>query len=71
LNEARQSLEAAAAQLPTDATVLEHLADIYLALGLAEDADAAYRQVLALDPENEGVRGKLLAPPGSGDSQRK
>jgi tetratricopeptide (TPR) repeat protein len=60
LSDARQAIEAAAARLPTDATVLEHLADIYLALGLAEQAGATYRQVLELDPENEAVRQKLI-----------
>jgi tetratricopeptide (TPR) repeat protein len=66
LDDARLAIEAAAAKLPTDTTVLEHLADIYLALGDAEKAAVTYRRVLDLDAENDMVRQKLSTLPEAG-----
>ena len=48
-------LELAVAGMPEDPTILEHLGDLYKALGRAEDALAAYKKALAsgdaMDPE--------------------
>ena len=59
---ARDQLERAAGLLPTDATILEHLGDVYRALGDDGRAGAAYQKALGLESENaEAVRRKLAA----------
>ncbi|HVR29442.1 MAG TPA: tetratricopeptide repeat protein [Thermoanaerobaculia bacterium] len=60
LSEARHHLEEAARLLPEDATILEHLGDLYVALDIPEKARELYRRALAMDDENvEGLRRKL------------
>lgn len=63
-SEARGELEAAAALLPMDALVLEHLGDLYIELQLPDKASAAYDRALKQSPDNENIRKKLqqLAP---------
>jgi tetratricopeptide (TPR) repeat protein len=63
-SEARGELETAAALLPKDALVLEHLGDLYLKLELLDKASAIYGRALELSPDNEQLRKKLqqLAP---------
>ncbi|MEE2776154.1 MAG: tetratricopeptide repeat protein, partial [Acidobacteriota bacterium] len=57
---ARDSLEYAARLLPEDATILEHLGDLYVALEFPEKARELYRRAVARNDENvEGVRRKL------------
>jgi CubicO group peptidase (beta-lactamase class C family) len=56
---ALQVLEANAAFYPEDASVFDTLGEVYLMLGRIEDAIAAYRQSLALDPANENARRML------------
>ena len=56
--EARGHLEWAARLVPGDATILEHLGDLYLALKDVERARASYQQALDLgddDPGDEDV----------------
>jgi tetratricopeptide (TPR) repeat protein len=58
--EARTLLERASQLLPGDATVYEHLGDVYLALGQQAQAVDVYRRSLALGEQNaEAVRRKL------------
>jgi tetratricopeptide (TPR) repeat protein len=58
--EARRHLEEAARLLPEDATILEHLGDLYVALEIPEKAREIYRRALAMDDENvEGLKRKL------------
>lgn len=60
LTEARRHLEEAARLLPEDATILEHLGDLYVALEIPEKAREIYRRALDMDDENvEGLRRKL------------
>ncbi|SHI58005.1 Tetratricopeptide repeat-containing protein [Malonomonas rubra DSM 5091] len=61
--ESRQQLEEATSLLPEDPVILEHLGDLYRALMLWEDAAAAYRKSLELDPLAVGVEEKLEALP--------
>lgn len=55
---ALESIQAAIAFLPGDPTLLDHLGDIHFALGDAEAAADAWRDSLAADPSNAGVRAK-------------
>ena len=55
---ALESIQAAIAFLPGDPTLLDHLGDIHFALGNAEAAADAWRDSLAADPSNAGVRAK-------------
>jgi tetratricopeptide (TPR) repeat protein len=60
LSEARHHLEEAARLVPEDATVLEHLGDLYVALEIPDKAREIYRRALAMDDDNvEGLRRKL------------
>jgi Flp pilus assembly protein TadD len=60
LNEARHHLEEAARLMPEDATILEHLGDLYVALEIPDKARELYRRALAIDDDNvEGLRRKL------------
>jgi tetratricopeptide (TPR) repeat protein len=60
LNEARHHLEEAARIMPEDATILEHLGDLYVALPIPDKAREIYRRALAMDDDNvEGLRRKL------------
>lgn len=61
--EGRQPLEKASQMQPDDLVVLEHLGDLYQALGLWSQAADAYRQILELDPLAEGISEKLEALP--------
>ena len=63
---ARILLERAARLIPDDATVSEHLGDVYASLGVPHKARESYRRALRLDGANkETVRQKLddLAQP--------
>ena len=43
-----------------DATILEHLGDVYVALDIPQKAKELYTRALAIDDENvEGIRRKL------------
>lgn len=59
--EARTHLERAAELVPGDATVLEHLGDVYVALGELDLAKRTYEMVLQIDDEEnvDQVRAKL------------
>lgn len=60
LEQAREPLERAAREFPFDATVLEHLGDLYDKLGEKESAERAWRRALAAEPENPAtIRAKL------------
>ena len=60
LSEARHHLEEAARLIPEDATILEHLGDLYVALEIPDKARELYRRALAMDDDNvEGLRRKL------------
>jgi len=61
--ESREQLEEATSLLPEDPVILEHLGDLYRALTLWEQAGAAYRKSLGLDPLAAGVQEKLDALP--------
>ena len=46
--------------MPEDATILEHLGDLYVALEIPDKARETYRRALAMDDDNvEGLRRKL------------
>ncbi len=57
--ESRAKLEEAGRLHPDDPVITEHLGDLYMAMKLWDQAAAAYRKVLELDPEAEGVAEKL------------
>ncbi|HEY5674552.1 MAG TPA: tetratricopeptide repeat protein [Malonomonas sp.] len=57
--ESREQLEKASVLQPDDPVILEHLGDLYQALTLWDDAADAYRKVLDIDPQAEGVAEKL------------
>jgi tetratricopeptide (TPR) repeat protein len=59
LGPARIALEQAAAEMSSDPVVLEHLGDIYRALGLAGDALQAYQRALKFDPANLELQQRL------------
>jgi len=59
LQEARQSLEEAVQGLAADPVVLEHLGDVYRALGLKDQAADMYSRALKAAPETSGLREKL------------
>jgi tetratricopeptide (TPR) repeat protein len=52
--EARTELERAA-ELEEDATIFEHLGDVYRALGETEAARGAYRRALELEADDEAT----------------
>ncbi len=52
-------LEANARFYPEDAYVFDTLGEVYLMAGMIEDAIAAYRRSLELDPTNENARRRL------------
>ena len=59
-SEARHHLEEAARLMPSDATILEHLGDLYVALEIPDKARETYRRALAIDDDNvEGLKRKL------------
>lgn len=63
--EAREPLERAAREFPSDPTVLEHLGDLYERLGDRERALAAWRRALEAEPENpEALRSKIRGGAG-------
>lgn len=64
LDEARQELENAVALLAEDMLVLEHLADVYAASGMIEQAIKAYSTILNKNPDNSAVAEKLKALQG-------
>ena len=60
VDEALEPLERAAADLPRDPTVLEHLGDVYHRLGDAERAVRAWNRALEADPSSaEQLRAKI------------
>ncbi|MEW5702370.1 MAG: tetratricopeptide repeat protein [Candidatus Zixiibacteriota bacterium] len=59
LKEAEIELRKALEVLQSDPTIHEHLGDILAALGRHEDALAAWRRALELDPTSESVKRKL------------
>ncbi len=65
---AREPLEQAAASIPGDPVILEHLGDLYEKLGLAESALASWRSALASDPtSHEQLEAKIAALDDGGD----
>lgn len=56
---ARSELEKATSLLPDDPVVMEHLADVYLAMELRQKAIATYKRALEIDPENKKLEQKL------------
>ena len=64
-DQARIYLERAAGLVPDDATICEHLGDVYAAVGDTQKARVVYRQALDLGGENAGaVEVKLRGLPG-------
>jgi tetratricopeptide (TPR) repeat protein len=64
-HDARAPLERAAKELPNDATVFDHLGDLYSRLQDPTAARAAWRQALGAAPENsEAIQRKLDAQGG-------
>jgi Flp pilus assembly protein TadD len=59
LEEARRELEKAAELLADDPVVLEHLGDVYRALGLNDRARTTYNRAIELAPDAASVREKL------------
>ena len=59
--EARQSLEKAVSLLPTDATLRDHLGDVYLSLNLKQQAVEQWQKSLELDPGKEMIQEKIDA----------
>jgi tetratricopeptide (TPR) repeat protein len=59
LNEALTQIKKALTIIKDDATVLEHLGDIQMALGNKDKARSAWQEALRVDPKNEKVKAKL------------
>ncbi len=55
----RVHLERAITMQPDDQVILEHLGDLYQQMELYAEAIQAYRGILAIDPEAQGVEEKL------------
>lgn len=60
---ARQTLQRAVEQQPSDAVIYEHLGDVYDALGNADAARRWWTEALKRDSTRQSVRTKLNAPP--------
>jgi tetratricopeptide (TPR) repeat protein len=58
-HDSRDVLEEAAALLPDDPHIVDHLGDVYSALEMWAEAKKAYQRVRELDAEFEGVEEKL------------
>jgi Flp pilus assembly protein TadD len=58
-NDALTQINKALTLIKDDATVLEHLGDIQMALGNADEARNAWQAALRVDPKNEKVKAKL------------
>jgi tetratricopeptide (TPR) repeat protein len=58
-NDALTEIQKALTLIKDDATVLEHLGDIQMALGNADEARNAWQASLRVDPKNEKVKAKL------------
>ena len=56
-------LKIAVEAMPSDPIVLQHLGDIYAAMGKNQEARDIYEKVLEISPEEKGVREKLLRLP--------
>ncbi|HHS12858.1 MAG TPA: tetratricopeptide repeat protein [bacterium] len=59
LEKARFYIEKANALMKENPEVLDHLGDVYRAMGLDAEAANAWRKALEFDPENETIRAKL------------
>ena len=70
--EAREPLEAAARELPSDAVVLEHLGDLYERRGQNELAISAWGQALDNDPEDRAkIEAKIALLTGPAGVERR
>jgi uncharacterized protein HemY len=54
-----QELRRAVALVPDDPIIVEHLGDIYFDLKMFREAQEAWERSLQLQPESQGVDGKL------------
>jgi tetratricopeptide (TPR) repeat protein len=68
--EARAPLERAAREYPRDATVQEHLGDLYERLGMLDDAVQAWRMALTNECEDEGRLRTKIGRHSSGAENR-
>lgn len=59
LDSALVELKKAVTIMGNDATIYEHLGDVYRAMGNAKEAEASYRHALELNPDNPAVEEKL------------
>jgi tetratricopeptide (TPR) repeat protein len=57
--EALDQILKASERIPDDPTILDHLGDVYLALGKPDDALVRWRESYVLDPTNRAVETKL------------
>jgi len=62
-SESREQLEKAIELHPDDAVIQEHLGDLYRAMKLWDEAEAAYRAALKKDPHSVSVEEKLRRLP--------
>jgi len=70
----RDPLERAAREYPRDATVLEHLGDLYEKLGDPQGAEAAWKRALEADPQGasaDTLRQKIRRDPGAKGSRER
>ena len=59
LDLALSELKKAVVLMGNDATIYEHLGDVYKAMGNASEADSNYRRALEISPDNPAVEEKL------------
>jgi Tfp pilus assembly protein PilF len=59
LDEAEKYIRMALEQMKSDVVIWDHLAEIYFAKGLREQAREMWEKALALDPDNAAIREKL------------
>jgi tetratricopeptide (TPR) repeat protein len=59
LDEAEKYIRKALEQMQNDVVIWDHLAEIYYARGLREQAREMWEKALALDPDNATIREKL------------
>jgi tetratricopeptide (TPR) repeat protein len=65
--EALADIQTASDKMPDDPTVSDHLGDVHFAMGNRDQAVVWWQKALATEPDNEKIKGKLIAAGVDGD----